>query len=88
MMQLVLAASAIMSMDNSNYFISCLLEKRLIKLQNFKRNKRKLASSYLLAPSFNGRKSSSYTKASPKKMEEHELLRSEIELLKQEAADV
>jgi EPS-associated MarR family transcriptional regulator len=75
------------SLGKTNYCINGLLEKGLIKVQNFKSSKRKLAYSYLLTPAGIAEKAALTQKFLTRKMEEYEALRAEIEQLKQEAAD-
>ena len=85
MKQRELAAAAGVSLGKTNYCINALLEKGLIKVQNFKRNKRKLSYSYLLTPAGMAEKTLLTQRFLKRKMEEYELLKAEIELLKIEA---
>ena len=74
------------SLGKVNYCIKKLSEKGLIKLMNFSRNPNKAGYSYLLTPKGieeKGRLTISFLKF---KIEEYELLKNEIEQLKQEAA--
>jgi EPS-associated MarR family transcriptional regulator len=74
------------SLGKVNYCIKKLTEKGLIKLINFSRNPNKAGYSYLLTPKGieeKGRLTISFLKS---KIEEYELLKNEIEQLKQEAA--
>ena len=82
-----LAAAAGVSLGKTNYCINALLEKGLIKVQNFKSNKRKLAYAYLLTPAGIAEKAALTQRFLTRKMEEYDALRAEIEQLKQEAAD-
>ena len=82
-----LAAAAGVSLGKTNYCINALLEKGLIKVQNFKSNKRKLAYAYLLTPAGIAEKASLTQRFLKRKMEEYDALRAEIEQLKQESAD-
>ena len=82
-----LAAAAGVSLGKTNYCINALLEKGLIKVQNFKSSKRKLAYAYLLTPSGIAEKATLTQRFLMRKMEEYEALKVEIEQLKQEAAD-
>ena len=75
------------SLGKTNYCINALLEKGLIKVQNFKSNKRKRAYAYLLTPAGIAEKAVLTQRFLKSKMEEHEVIKAEIELLKQEAAD-
>jgi EPS-associated MarR family transcriptional regulator len=82
-----LAAAAGVSLGKTNYCINALLEKGLIKVQNFKSSKRKLAYAYLLTPAGIAEKASLTQRFLTRKMEEYEALKAEIEQLKQEASD-
>ena len=82
-----LAAAAGVSLGKTNYCINALLEKGLIKVQNFKSSKRKLAYAYLLTPAGIAEKAALTQRFLTRKMEEYDALRAEIEQLKQEAAD-
>ena len=73
------------SLGKVNYCIKKLTEKGLIKLMNFSRNPNKVGYAYLLTPKGieeKGKLTISFLKY---KMEEYELLKSEIEQLQQEA---
>ena len=82
-----LAAAAGVSLGKTNYCINALLEKGLIKVQNFKSSKRKLAYAYLLTPAGIAEKAALTQRFLTRKMEEYDALRAEIEQLKQEASD-
>ena len=82
-----LAAAAGVSLGKTNYCINALLDKGLIKVQNFKSSKRKLAYAYLLTPAGIAEKAALTQRFLTRKMEEYEALKAEIEQLKQEAAD-
>ena len=87
MKQRELAAVAGVSLGKTNYCINALLEKGLIKVQNFRSNKRKLSYAYLLTPAGIAEKAVLTQRFLQRKMEEYEVLKAEIELLKQEAVD-
>ncbi len=87
MRQRELAAAAGVSLGKTNYCINALLQKGLIKVQNFKSNKRKLAYAYLLTPAGIVEKAVLTQRFLKCKMEEYELLKAEIEFLKQEVFD-
>jgi EPS-associated MarR family transcriptional regulator len=73
------------SLGKVNYCIKKLTEKGLIKLMNFSRNPNKAGYAYLLTPKGikeKGKLTISFLKY---KMEEYEMLKSEIEQLQQEA---
>lgn len=84
MKQRELATAAGVSLGKTNYCINALLEKGLIKVQNFKSNKRKLAYAYLLTPAGIAEKAGLTQRFLKRKMEEYEVLKAEIELLKHE----
>ena len=87
MRQRELAAAAGVSLGKTNYCINALLQKGLIKVQNFKSNKRKLAYAYLLTPAGIAEKAALTQRFLTRKMEEYDALKAEIEQLKQESAD-
>ena len=76
-------AAAGVSLGKTNYCINALLEIGLIKVQNFKSNKRKLAYAYLLTPAGITEKADLTQRFLKRKMEEYEVLKAETELLKQ-----
>ena len=82
-----LAAAAGVSLGKTNYCVNALLDKGLIKVQNFKSSKRKLAYAYLLTPAGIAEKAALTQRFLTRKMEEYDALKAEIEQLKQEAAD-
>ena len=82
-----LAAATGVSLGKTNYCINALVDKGLINVQNFKSNKRKLAYAYLLTPAGIVEKAVLTQRFLKRKMEEYELLKAEIELLKQEVSD-
>ena len=82
-----LAAAAGVSLGKTNYCINALLDKGLIKVENFKSSKRKLAYAYLLTPAGIAQKAVLTQRFLTRKMEEYDALKAEIEQLKQEAAD-
>lgn len=81
-----LASAAGLSLGKVNYCVNALLEKGLIKVQNFKSNKRKLAYAYLLTPAGITEKAVLTQRFLKRKIEDYEVLKAEIELLKQEAS--
>jgi EPS-associated MarR family transcriptional regulator len=84
MSQRELALEAGVSLGKTNYCIKALLEKGLIKVHNFKSNKRKLAYVYLLTPAGITEKTVLTQRFLLQKMEEYEVIKAEIELLKKE----
>jgi EPS-associated MarR family transcriptional regulator len=79
-----LALKAGVSLGKTNYCIKAFLEKGLIKVHNFKSNKRKLAYAYLLTPTGIAEKTVLTQKFLLQKMKEYEVLTAEIEILKKE----
>ena len=84
MKQREIAAAAGVSLGKTNYCIKALLEKGLIKVQNFKSNNRKMAYAYLLTPAGIAEKAVLTKRFLKGKIEEYEALKAEIELLKSE----
>jgi EPS-associated MarR family transcriptional regulator len=84
MKQREIAAAAGVSLGKTNYCINALLKKGLIKVQNFKSNKRKLSYAYLLTPAGIAEKSVLTQRFLMRKVEEYEALKAEIELLRLE----
>jgi EPS-associated MarR family transcriptional regulator len=82
-----LATAIGVSLGKTNYCINALLEKGLVKVQNFKGNKRKLRYVYLLTPTGIAEKSALTHRFLKSKIEEYEVLKAEIELLKYENHD-
>ena len=82
-----LAAAAGVSLGKTNYCINALLDKGLIKVQNFKSSKRKLAYAYLLTPAGIAEKAALTQRFLTRKMEEYDALKAEIEQLKQDVSD-
>jgi EPS-associated MarR family transcriptional regulator len=79
--QRALAAALGVSLGRVNYGLRALVEKGLIKVNNFKQSETKLTYAYLLTPS-GVREKSALTKAFlARKMEEFDALRAEIEAL-------
>jgi EPS-associated MarR family transcriptional regulator len=79
--QRALAAALGVSLGRVNYGLRALIEKGLIKVNNFKQSETKLTYAYLLTPS-GVREKSALTKAFlARKMEEFDALKAEIEAL-------
>jgi EPS-associated MarR family transcriptional regulator len=76
------------SLGKVNFCIRALLDKGLIKLQNFQNSQKKLAYSYLLTPSGIAEKTALTASFLKRKMLEYEQLKAEIESLKQEQDNV
>ena len=66
------------SLGKANYCLNALIEKGFIKVENFRRNDRKLAYLYLLTPSGLEEKALATVHFLRRKMGEYEALKSEI----------
>jgi EPS-associated MarR family transcriptional regulator len=86
MTQRELALALGVSLGKTNFCIKALLEKGLIKLQNFKSSRHKLAYSYLLTPFGIAEKSTLTARFLKQKIAEYEHLKVEIKSLKHEIA--
>ena len=86
MNQRALAAALGVSLGKTNFCLKALLDKGLLKVQNFQSSKRKLAYAYLLTPAGLVEKTALTGRFLTYKMQEYEQLRAEIELLQQECA--
>jgi EPS-associated MarR family transcriptional regulator len=73
------------SLGKTNYCIKALLDKGLIKMQNFRNNENKLAYAYLLTPLGVEQKARMMMEFLQIKLREYERLRVEIAELKREA---
>lgn len=73
------------SLGKTNYCIRALLDKGLIKMQNFRNSQNKLAYAYLLTPAGIVAKADLTASFLKIKMQEYEVLRQEIEDLQREA---
>ena len=82
-----LAESLGVSLGKTNFCLNALLDKGLVKMENFRTSTRKLNYAYLLTPSGVTAKAALTQRILKRKMEEYEALKIEIEQLKQEAAD-
>ena len=74
------------SLGKANYCLKALIERGLVKVGNFRNNKNKLAYMYLLTPSGIEDRASTTINFLKWKMKEYELLQTEIEELRREAA--
>ena len=72
------------SVGKINYCMTALIEKGLIKANNFKNNKNKRAYAYLLTPRGIEEKARITVRFLKRKMDEYEELKQEIEQLKSE----
>ncbi|MES2361142.1 MAG: MarR family EPS-associated transcriptional regulator [Pseudomonadota bacterium] len=75
------------SLGKTNYCIKALLEKGLIKMQNFRNSQNKLAYAYLLTPLGIAEKANLTARFLRRKLTEYESLNREIELLKREVGE-
>lgn len=73
------------SLGKTNYCIKALLDKGLIKMQNFRNSQNKLAYTYLLTPVGVEEKARITVRFLKNKVQEYEQLRIEIEMLQREA---
>lgn len=87
MTQRELAAALGVSLGKTNFCLKALLNKGLLKVQNFQNNKRKLAYAYLLTPAGMAEKTDLTGRFLMRKMQEYELLKAEIESLRREASN-
>jgi len=86
MSQRELAAALGVSLGKTNFCLKALLDKGLLKAQNFHNSKRKLAYAYLLTPAGIAEKTSLTGRFLTRKMEEYELLKAESASLQQETS--
>lgn len=84
MSQRDLAEASGVSLGKANYCVKALLDKGLIKIQNFRNSQNKLAYAYLLTPAGISAKADLTALFLKRKIAEYEALRYEIELLKRE----
>ena len=75
------------SLGKTNYCLKALLDKGLIKIQNFRNSNNKLAYSYLRTPHGIEQKAHITLRYLQKKTQEYDLLRLEIAELKREIED-
>lgn len=73
-----------MGLGTINFCFQSLVEKGLVKMQNFSRSKNKLRYAYLLTPAGVAEKSRLTTEFLTRKVSEYETLQAEIEALKAE----
>ena len=73
-----------MSVGGLNYCLNALIDKGLVKMQNFSNSKNKFKYVYLLTPMGIAEKVALTTRFLSRKIEEHEALKLEIEALKSE----
>jgi EPS-associated MarR family transcriptional regulator len=73
-----------MSVGGLNYCLNALIDKGLVKMQNFSNSKNKFKYVYLLTPMGIAEKVALTTRFLSRKMEEYEALKLEIEALRSE----
>ena len=76
------------SLGKVNYLVKSLTEKGLLKLENFKNSKNKLACHYLLTPNVIKDKFNITKKFLHRKEEEYEKMRLKIDVLKYEMSKI
>jgi EPS-associated MarR family transcriptional regulator len=74
------------SLGGVNYSLRALVDRGMVKMQNFKRSEKKLAYVYVLTPRGLAEKTRLTADFLKRKLEEYEALRAEIELLQEHAA--
>ena len=79
-----LAAKLGVSLGGVNYALKALMERGFVKAENFRKSGRKTAYLYVLTPKGFVEKTSLAAAFLGRKLEEHEMLRQEIEALKGE----
>jgi EPS-associated MarR family transcriptional regulator len=82
-----LAVALGVSLGRINYGLRALIERGLIKVNNFKRSKTKLTYAYLLTPSGVTEKSALTKAFLARKMQEFDALKKEIEALQLKMGD-
>ena len=83
-----LAKALGLSLGGLNYCLQALLDKGVVKIQNFQNSQQKVAYAYLLTPSGIAEKAALTGRFLKRKMEEYEELKAEIEAVQHEARDV
>ena len=81
-----LAAALGVSLGKTNFCLKALLDKGLLKMNNFQNSQRKLVYAYLLTPAGLAEKAALTGRFLTRKIQEYEVLKAEIDLLRQEAA--
>lgn len=75
------------SLGKANYCLRALLDKGWIKVNNFRKNPKKLSYVYLLTPTGIEAKTALTSRFLKRKMQEYEILKQEIEELTREAEE-
>jgi EPS-associated MarR family transcriptional regulator len=81
-----LAVALGVSLGKTNYCLKALLDKGLLKIQNFQSSKRKLAYAYVLTPAGIREKAALTRRFLARKVTEYEMLKIEIAALEEEVA--
>ncbi len=81
MSQRDLAKALGVSLGGINYSLKALIERGMVKAQNFKKSETKLAYAYVLTPQGLAEKTKLTARFLKRKMEEYEALKSEIDSL-------
>src|SRR5450759_1148986 len=81
-----LAVALGISLGKTNFCLKALVNKSLLKMQNFRNNQHKLVYAYLLTPAGMAEKAVLTSRFLKRKMQEYELLKAEIDALAQEAS--
>lgn len=84
MSQRDLAKALGVSLGGLNYSLKALMERGMVKVQNFSKSERKLAYAYVLTPQGLAEKTKLTTRFLKRKMEEYEALKAEIDSLQYE----
>jgi len=74
------------SLGKTNFCLNALLDKGLVKMENFRTSTRKLNYAYLLTPTGIAEKAALTARFLMRKQQEYELLRAEIKLLQEQVA--
>jgi EPS-associated MarR family transcriptional regulator len=74
-----------LSTSGLNYCLKALIDKGLVKMQNFSQSKNKFGYVYLLTPSGMAQKAALTSRFLKRKMQEYEALKAEIDALQAEA---
>ena len=75
------------SLGKTNYCLKALMDKGWLKARNFKNSNNKIAYAYVLTPKGLSEKAKITARFLKRKVREYELLKSEIEQLKQEVSE-
>ncbi|NYT76170.1 MarR family EPS-associated transcriptional regulator [Alcaligenaceae bacterium] len=73
------------SLGKTNYCVRHLLDKGLLKINNFRNSRNKVAYAYLLTPAGIAAKAELTSRFLKQKMYEYEVLKADIELLRKES---